>query len=332
MKKLFLLFSLLPMFLHAGVIVKHSGDRLEDVSIKSVTATEIVYIAEDGKEASISKSEISAVLYDDGRYEEFKQASITQQEPVAGNDVVDPQTPAAKKEYTPAEITEGSKEYNVFAYGVYGGIGYFASDKYNDVVVEYRVIYDSQTEEPEFQYLGTTPFAYATEKFTQSSFAGKLNAKLMNIVEPKALVIANEAELKAVEFRLSKPGYKTTVVKPFKDYIIGGGPVMYISLDKLKASVGDDNNNPPTVGATPKVVEPAPKAADSTPIVKDSNKKMIPKICYEEGQKAYAAFEKALKIGYSKGQAYSIAGDAGVEAKQKAIDECYETRVVKGIY
>lgn len=85
MKKLFILFSLLPMILHAGIIMKHSGDKLEDITIISETETEITYIAPDGQEASISKSEVSAVLYDDGRYEEiqYKQAEIgAQTEPI----------------------------------------------------------------------------------------------------------------------------------------------------------------------------------------------------------------------------------------------------------
>lgn len=76
MKRLIIIaLVLLPALLNAGVILKKSGQRLEEVSIKSVTDTEIVYTTLDGAETSIQKSEVSAVLYDDGRYEEIRQAT-----------------------------------------------------------------------------------------------------------------------------------------------------------------------------------------------------------------------------------------------------------------
>ena len=64
------------MLLNAGVILKRTGDKIEDVSIKSVTETEIIYISTNGEEISILKSDVSAVLYDDGRYEEFKVSQL----------------------------------------------------------------------------------------------------------------------------------------------------------------------------------------------------------------------------------------------------------------
>ena len=66
------IFLLLPMLLNAGVIMKRSGERLEDISIKSVTDTEVIYADENGTENTLPKSEVSALLYDDGRYEEIK--------------------------------------------------------------------------------------------------------------------------------------------------------------------------------------------------------------------------------------------------------------------
>lgn len=70
MKKLLIFFALLPTFLYAGVIVKQSGERLEDVTIKSITESEIIYII-NRNETTLPKSEASAILYDDGRYEEI---------------------------------------------------------------------------------------------------------------------------------------------------------------------------------------------------------------------------------------------------------------------
>lgn len=76
-----IVFAILPLFLYAGVIMKHSGERLEDVVIKSVTETEIVYEL-DGTESTLPKSDVSAILYDDGRYEEIKvqKPTLTQSE------------------------------------------------------------------------------------------------------------------------------------------------------------------------------------------------------------------------------------------------------------
>ena len=58
------------MLMQAGVIMKRSGERLEDVTIKSVTDSEIVYEL-NGQEIIVAKTDVSAILYDDGRYEEI---------------------------------------------------------------------------------------------------------------------------------------------------------------------------------------------------------------------------------------------------------------------
>ena len=65
------------MILQADIIVKKSGERLEDVHIKSFSGSEIIYTPEDGDVTVLMKSDISAILYDDGRYEEFNQTSET---------------------------------------------------------------------------------------------------------------------------------------------------------------------------------------------------------------------------------------------------------------
>lgn len=45
---------------------------------KQYWAVTSIYVDENGTELSLPKSEASAILYDDGRYEEFKQQSLTQ--------------------------------------------------------------------------------------------------------------------------------------------------------------------------------------------------------------------------------------------------------------
>ena len=54
----------------AGVIVTSSNERLEDVTIITENDTAIVYIQE-GVEKTIVIAQVSAILYDDGRYKEM---------------------------------------------------------------------------------------------------------------------------------------------------------------------------------------------------------------------------------------------------------------------
>ena len=220
-----ILFALLPMFMFGGVIIKKSGDRIENVSIKSVTETEIIYTSANGEETSILKSDASAVLYDDGRYEEIgsnKAASVQ------GSQTYGEENRASVK-----EAGEGAKEYNVCAYGVYAML-YARNSKYDGATVEYRVIYKSQKETPEFKYLGTTPFAYLTEKMYENNFTAKGDVTFQKLKELNPFVVENAKDVKKIEFRLSLDGYKTVIVKPINDVYIGGGPVMFIPLQKLK--------------------------------------------------------------------------------------------------
>lgn len=70
------------MLLHAGVILKTSGEQIDDASGISVTDTEVKYKDSNGNSNSIPKSEVSAVLYDNGKYEEIKQqAAVAEDEP-----------------------------------------------------------------------------------------------------------------------------------------------------------------------------------------------------------------------------------------------------------
>ena len=72
MKRIILiLFILLPIISYAGVIVKRSGERLEGVSIKTASGNDVIYVTKQGTQVTLSKSEVSAILYDDGRYEEI---------------------------------------------------------------------------------------------------------------------------------------------------------------------------------------------------------------------------------------------------------------------
>lgn len=372
MKRIFFIVCLLiPSLLYAGIIMKKSGERLEDVSIKSASGDVITYITEEGDEVSLPKSEVSAILHDDGRYEEIKQESTPKQTVINSSEAAESSSSVPQQNnYTSAPLEDGAKEYNVWAYGVYAGMGYFSGDKYDGITVEYRVIYKSNKEGTSFVYLGTTPFAYATEKMATNSFVGRGNPALMNLLEPKPLVIPNDKDVKNIEFRLSKQGYKTAVVKPFRDVIVGCGPVLMISLDKIKplkdgevedtpqivaaasaAAIGtganttssDDENmslsnkdtskqESPTVASTSN--NESPSSSTEKTSTKASSPKIVPQICSTEGKNVYDATYKegmaqAMRHGYSKSQAYTIANEFAEQARQKAINECYETIVVR---
>ena len=51
---------------------------------------------------------------------------------------------------------------------------------------------------------------------------------------PNPLVVPNAKDVDKIEFRLSKPGYNTVVTKANSDVLMGGGPVLMISMNKLK--------------------------------------------------------------------------------------------------
>lgn len=74
MKKILfvVMLTISSMLSFAGVIMTSSNERLEDVTIASETDSAIVYI-QDGVEKSIAIEQVSAILYDDGRFKEFSQ-------------------------------------------------------------------------------------------------------------------------------------------------------------------------------------------------------------------------------------------------------------------
>lgn len=90
MKKIFvLLLGFIPMFLFAGVIMTTNDERIADVSIQSETDSAIVYM-QDGVEKSIAIEQVSAILYDDGKYVEFvKQHLDSKQDITDSVEVID---------------------------------------------------------------------------------------------------------------------------------------------------------------------------------------------------------------------------------------------------
>lgn len=125
---------------------------------------------------------------------------------------------------------EAVKEYNVFAFGVFGVVGYFANTEYDGAIVEYRIIYKTKPNQYNFQYLGTAPFAYVNQK----AYDNALLAVHRPIMVRKTLTIPDAKDVSKIEFRLSKTGYSTVIVTAIKDVLLGGGPVLMIPMNKLK--------------------------------------------------------------------------------------------------
>lgn len=74
MKKILfvVILTISSMLSFAGVIMTSSNERLEEITITSENDTAIVYM-QDGVEKSIAIEQVSAILYDDGRFKEFSQ-------------------------------------------------------------------------------------------------------------------------------------------------------------------------------------------------------------------------------------------------------------------
>lgn len=85
MKKLIVILSLCPILAWADIIVQKEGENIEDVTVISVASTEITYEL-NGSTQTLSKDQVSAILYSDGRYEEIKAAAIVPQENTLASD------------------------------------------------------------------------------------------------------------------------------------------------------------------------------------------------------------------------------------------------------
>ena len=68
MKRIFIaLCAVYPLFAYADIIATFSNGNIEDVTVVSIGAEEVVY-NEGGTQKSIVSSQVEGVLYDDGRF------------------------------------------------------------------------------------------------------------------------------------------------------------------------------------------------------------------------------------------------------------------------
>ncbi|MCQ2347135.1 MAG: hypothetical protein MJZ92_04315 [Paludibacteraceae bacterium] len=76
---LFFLLIIFPLNIFAGIIVLTTGNNIEGISNISVRDQLVLY-QQNGKSMSLPMEEVSAILYDDGRYEEIQHKSSNYQE------------------------------------------------------------------------------------------------------------------------------------------------------------------------------------------------------------------------------------------------------------
>ena len=260
MKRLILIvFVLFPILIQAGIIVKKSGEQIDNVTIKSVTDAEVEYKISNGKSKTIPRSEVSAILYDDGRYEELRpQIIISDISQNASESSVESSEASSQ---TAVSQKKEKRERKIIPQACY-----------NEANAVYKTIY--------------------TEKLEQALQQG--------FSKHQAYQIADEAARQEKQ-QLLDECYDWVVVKGNE----------YESWNYKKEEQDNDK------------VSQQSSNSSSVP-----TKKVIPQACYAEGNNVYKkvyqeTLDKALKQGYSKSQAYRIASDAGLEAKQEAIEECY---------
>lgn len=76
---LFFLLIIFPSNIFAGIIVLTTGNNIENISNISVQDQLVLY-QQNGKNMSLPVEEVSAILYDNGNYEEIRHKSSTHQE------------------------------------------------------------------------------------------------------------------------------------------------------------------------------------------------------------------------------------------------------------
>ena len=345
--RLFIIFLLcIPCFLRAGIIVTKENGNIEDVTNITVGNSEISY-EQDGQLKSIHRDEVSAILHDNGRYEEVKPSSDLDESNANTNGSVNDEVVTSNSDY----ISEDNRVYNVFAYGTMAVNFYVRNDTYDGAKVEWRVISKtSDVPSTEYQYLGTTPFAYVTShsaNSVESFYKGARGFITENPLIIDGITAGNSSKVK-IEFRVTKEGYEPLVVTPIRK-IDFTGLYLFIPLNKLKPIKADSKKETSLISEQSEEAQDkqnvttkkskAQKTSDdkgsSIPSTEQtiSDTRMIPQGCLNEGKKVYdKAFEeasaKAMQKGYSKQQAKKIADAVALKEQEKTINDCYH-RVVE---
>lgn len=320
MRRLFIICALFPIVAQADIIVTRSNGNIEDVKVVSMSPESVLY-TQDGQAKSIQSADVDGVLYDDGRYVTPPSTSQVQEQPMnnMGNDGWDDGSGQVGNnqsygQYSPSESVEysesrGTNDINILAYGKPVLTFYAADHEFDGATVEYRAITRSNPN-PEFEYLGTTPFAYVTE--AEAKVLTAFDKKVANIISIRPLSVEKGAKL---EFRISKDG-KSVVVSPMKKVDLGGIMIL-LPLNKLKNGKTSSSNRREMTDAALSQEQYEKLLADMTSYSKThpaewkkfaeydkiAVKLKKKEFCFEQGT---AAYKQAILTGLS--------GDAAVEA------------------
>lgn len=211
------------------ISLRDGNGVIENVKIKEITSQEVVYVDKKG-EAAIPRNQVGAILYADGRYETLPASVVDDNTAIDETDNDVEQTDYDTVEdtgYLSSESTDDKVVYiNILAYGKPAMNFYTLDHNYDGTIVEYRVITQNNPD-PEFEYLGTSPFAYVTE--TEAKVIS-IKKETVDFTEIRPLEVPKDFQ--KIEFRLSKEGFDTIVVSP-KVKIRFGGKSFLLPLDKL---------------------------------------------------------------------------------------------------
>lgn len=322
-RSLFVVLILLPSLLFAGVIVKKNGERLEDINILSSANNEFVYIDELGVEQRLPKNEVSAVLYDDGRYEEIHQES--DMTPALDEKVVEPQESAKAKKTKQADkeaVKEAKKNVKKMVVSApEPAPAVEAAPVVAPVVAASAPVVETPAPKPTPAIETEPAIVKAVPTPTPAEADKKMIPKACKTEGQKAYdKVYKELVDKAVAKGYSKSqAYKMAYEAALKEKerVINE---CYHNVVEL----GEDFAPIPVV--VPDILAPA--ADGSNP------NQFTPRTCKEEGQKAYDSIykemlEKSMRQGYSKSQAYKIAYDTAVKEKNRVIEECQKNKATE---
>lgn len=227
----------------AGIIVTKNNGNIDGVSDITIYDYEVTY-TENGTSKSLPIDQVSAVLYDDGRYEEITSqtantSSVDESAQQEQQDQVETVSNQQNTSEQPFSFGTEVKEISVFAFGK-SIMNFYATDhEYDGATIEYRITSrDADIESTDWIYLGTTPFAFVSEKsYELISKAPKLYGDAAEIMQVNPLTVvglgAKNAAKVVIDFRISKEGYKTVVVTPIRK-VDFSGIFIYLPLNKLK--------------------------------------------------------------------------------------------------
>ena len=363
---LIIILSCAGFCLAQDIIALKNGERIEDIFVSSITNESIVY-KEGEKELTIPRNSVDAILYADGRYEQIKPTLVGDSVAKAkvaelGYDAQELQAMIENGEDRKALLwldKSYSKECRKAGKKVYYKV---FNELYQPALKEAKRSGLSQMEALQKAMDEVFPKAMKESNETVRECNGGMKSA---IIEPAVEV----SETKSVETEPATASVEDT--KNIKRVIpqacsIEGKNAYDRTFDKVvnKALQQGYAKSQAKIIASEFATIAKEKAIDEcynyivlldnesesfslsdtlllhgpiSLLLSEESKKIVPQACNTEGKKAFdaaysEAFAKAIRQGYSKSQASTIANEAAKKARQMAIDEYYNRIVIQGEY